>query len=433
MIKVKEVKLRSLAGIGGIQPGDYLVSINSHKIRDIIDFYFYSADEELEFEFRNKKGRSRSFKTENQPKNLGLVFYEDKIRGCGNRCIFCFVDQLPRGLRQPLYFKDEDFRLSFLKGNFITLTNTSYNDIQRIVSQRLSPLYISVHTVDDKLRRKMLGRSQIPGILPLIEELTKGKIELHTQIVLCPKINDGEYLKRSIKTLSSFYPYVKSIAIVPVGLTKFRKNLFPIKPVTKSIALKAVKLADKYQEQFRNKYKSNLIYLADEFFLLAGLDIPPTDYYDEFYQIENGVGLLRKFLDDFKKGEARLPSALESQLNLNLVTGKLASPHVAKVAEKINRIRNLKASLTTVQNHFLGKSVTVSGLLSGGDIIKTLKGRKNLSQTVILPPDCVNYEGKFLDDLRIRDLQKELKCEVVLGSYNIVDTILQVIKQHQTN
>jgi putative radical SAM enzyme (TIGR03279 family) len=429
MIRVEKVRPNSLAKIYGVLPEDELQEINFHSIRDIIDFHFYSADENLKLKFRRKKGKSEIVEIKrgiNQ--DLGLVFHDDRIRGCGNKCIFCFVDQLPRGLRKPLYFKDEDFRLSFLKGNFITLTNTSNNDIIRIKRQRLNPLYTSVHAVNEALRKKMLGNSRIPLIVPLIRELVKGRIELHTQIVLCPGINDGKHLRESIEVLSSFYPYVKSIAIVPVGLTKFRQGLFPIKPVTKSIALKIIKLVGKYQKKSQRKYKSNLVYLADEFFLLAGLDIPKAKYYDGFWQIENGVGLLREFIDDFEKNKRRLPLSLKRKIILTLVTGRLASTHIKKMQRELNRITNLKVRVITVRNDFLGRAVSVSGLLSGRDIIEVLKKKRKLGKVIILPPDCVNYQGKFLDDLEIKDIEKSIKRKVLLGSYNMVDTILKAIK-----
>jgi putative radical SAM enzyme (TIGR03279 family) len=434
MLKVRKVKPKSLVESYGILPGDELQKINSHPIRDIIDFYFYSAEEKLEFKFKDRNGKLKTFKVKKEAnRELGLTFYEDKIKGCGNRCIFCFVDQLPKGLRKPLYFKDEDFRLSFLKGNFITLTNTSNDDIQRVIYQRLSPLYISIHTIDGSLRKKMLGNPKIPQIVPLIRKLVKGKIELHTQIVLCPGVNDGKYLEESIKILSSFHPYVKSIAIVPVGLTKFRKGLFPINSVNKSITLEIIKLARKYQKEFQKKYKCNLVYLADEFFLLAGLDIPKSRYYDEFWQIENGVGLLRKFIDDFEKDKRKLPLSLKRKIVLTLVTGRLALAHIKKMQRELNRIKNLKVRVIAVENNFLGRSITVSGLLSGRDIIKVLKKEKKLGKVVILPPDCVNYEGKFLDDLRIKDIEKKIRRKVFLGSYNIIDTILEAIKYNSKN
>ncbi|HEX9917502.1 MAG TPA: DUF512 domain-containing protein [candidate division Zixibacteria bacterium] len=429
MIRVKKVRPNSLAKIYGILPGDKLQEINSRPIRDIIDFYFYSADENLKLKFRRKKGKSEIIEIKrgiNQ--DLGLVFHDDRIRGCGNKCIFCFVDQLPKGLRKPLYFKDEDLRLSFLKGNFITLTNTSKNDINRIKQQRLSPLYISVHTVNKDLRKKMLGNLRIPSIVPLIGELVKGKIELHIQIVLCPGINDGKYLRESIEVLSSFYPYVKSIAIVPVGLTKCREGLFTIKPVTKSTASKIIKLVGKYQKKFQKKHRSNLVYLADEFFLLAGLDIPKAKYYDGFRQIENGVGLLRKLIDDFQKDKRKLPSSLKRKISLTLVTGRLASAYIKKMQRELNRIENLKVKVIAVENNFLGRSITVSGLLSGRDIIKVLKKEKKLGKVTILPPDCVNYAGKFLDDLKVKDIEKGIKRKVLLGSYDMVDTVLKAVK-----
>ncbi len=429
MITVQRVKQNSLASAYGILPGEELLQINSNPVRDIIDFLFYSQDENLALRLRDKKGRIRRVGvTRKMDQTLGLTFHQDRVKGCPNRCIFCFVEQLPKGLRKPLYFKDEDFRFSFLKGNFITLTNTSRDDIQRIIRQRLSPLYISVHTVEEKLRKRMLGNPKIPDILPSLRKLVKGKIVIHTQIVLCPGINDGRHLRKSIRVLSGFYPYVNSIAIVPVGLTRFRKNLFPLKPVGKSLAQETLKISQEFQKEFQRRLGRNLVYLSDEFFLLAGLDIPKASYYDDFAQIENGVGLLRKFLDDFKRDKEKLPLVLDKKLGLTLVTGKLAFNHMKRIEDHLKKTRNLKVNVITVKNDFLGESITVSGLLAGRDIILALKNRKNLGEIVILPPSCVNHQGKFLDELKVKDVEEQIKRKVILGSYNLVDTALEAIK-----
>ncbi len=432
-MKVKSVENKSVAQRYPILPGDEILEINGNPVRDLIDFKFYSSEEKLNLKIRDKSGRIKKIRINKRPdQDLGIAFEEKRYRGCGNKCIFCFVDQLPRGLRKPLYFKDEDYRLSFLHGNFITLTNLSKKDFRRIITQRLSPLYISVHTTDEPLRKKMLGNRKIPEIMPLIRKFAENRIELHTQIVLCPGVNDGAYLGKSVKELSSFYPWVKSLAIVPVGLTKFRKGLPNLKPVDKVYSKNLIKQVEKWQGGFRKKFSSNFVYAADEFYLLAELDIPPTKYYDEFCQIENGVGLVRKFLDDFKRKEKLLPKSLEHEFSLTLVTGELAykfmSGHILK---RLKKIKNLKVDLIPVKNNFLGESVSVSGLLSGGDILGTLKA-KGIKELSLLPPNCLNADGFFLDDFKPKDIERKSGVRIIQGSYDLVDSLLNILSKEKS-
>lgn len=429
-MKIITIENKSLAQRYSLLPGDEVLEINNYPVKDLIDYRFYTSEEKLNLKIRDKFGKIKKIRITKRPdQDLGVVFEEKAYRGCGNKCIFCFVDQLPRGLRKPLYFKDEDYRLSFLHGNFITLTNLSEKDFQRVITQRLNPLYISVHTTDETLRKKILGNQKIPGIMPLIRKFADNRIEMHTQIVLCPGINDGPYLEKSVKELSSFYPWVKSLAIVPVGLTRFRKGLPELKPVDKRYSKKLIRQVEKWQNEFRKKYKSNFVYAADEFYLLAELDIPPAKYYDGFYQIENGVGLVRKFLDDFRRKEKLLPESLEHKFSLTLVTGKLAYKFMSEyILERLNKIKNLDVDLISVRNNLLGESVTVSGLLSGGDILRALK-RKEIGELVIFPPSCLNANGFFLDDLKPVDLEKKLGVKIVTGSYDLVESILSVLSE----
>lgn len=426
-MRIKSVENKSLAERYSILPEDEILEINAHPIKDSIDYKYYSSEEKLNLKIKDKSGRIKKVKiTKNPDQDLGITFEEKKYRGCGNKCIFCFVDQLPKGLRKPLYFKDEDYRLSFLHGNFITLTNLTEQDIQRIINQRLSPLYISIHTTDEILRKKMLGNPKAPDIMPLIQRLAEYRIQMHTQIVLCPEINEGVYLEKSVYELSLFYPRVKSLAIVPVGLSKFRKSLPELKAVNKVYAKQLIGLVDHWQNCFRKKYESNFVYAADEFYLLAGLDIPTKKYYDEFYQIENGVGLVREFLDDFKRKQRFLPRSLKYKYRLTMVTGVLAYKFMSGyVLNRLKKIKNLKVNLVTVKNNFLGESVTVTGLLSGGDIIKALK-KSGKSDLIMLPPNCLNPDGFFLDNLKPADLEKELCMKIVKGSYDLVESLKNV-------
>jgi len=432
-MKVKSVETKSLAERYSILPGDEILEVNIHPIRDLIDYKFHSSEEKLHLKIKGESGRIRKVKIIKKPdQDIGITFEEKGYRSCGNKCIFCFVDQLPKGLRKPLYFKDEDYRLSFLQGNFITLTNLSEQDFRRITTQRLSPLYISVHTTDESLRKKMLGNPKIPDIIPLIRRLAENRIQMHTQIVLCPGINNGKFLESSVKALSSFYPRVKSLAIVPVGLTRHRKGLPKLKPVHKEYAGKIVGLIENLQSQFRKKIKSNFVYAADEFYLLAGLDIPSEKYYDDFYQIENGVGLVRKLLDDFKSKERLLPPRLKRRFSLTLVTGELAKKFMSDyIIARLKKIKNLKINLVEVKNNFLGESVTISGLLSGRDILGSLK-KCEIGDLIILPPNCINEDGLFLDDLKPFDLGKELGRKIVIGSYDLAESLLKVLPKEKS-
>jgi putative radical SAM enzyme (TIGR03279 family) len=430
-MKIRRVEENSLAEKRGLSSEDEIIEINNKFIRDIIDYRFYTAEGKLEFLVKDKKNRLKKIKIRKRSdQDLGIILKEGRYRRCPNSCIFCFVDQLPPGLRKSLYFKDEDYRLSFLHGNFITLTNLSNEDIKRIPEQRISPLYVSVHTTDDNLRKKMLSNTRIPSILSLIKELTQNRIELHTQVVLCPGINDGDYLKQTVFDLASFYPYVRSLAVVPVGLTKFRENLPRIRGVSKKYSEEIIKKVKEWQKSFRKEFNENFVYLSDEFFLKAGLDIPSARYYDDFYQIENGVGLVRKFLDDFKKEQNLFPKKLKRKLEITLITGKLSAGVIKKIIkEKMNRIKNLMVKVVEVRNDFFGNTVTVSGLLAGLNIINALKKEKKLGEMILLPPDCVNVDGVFLDDLKPKDIEKIFKRKVVVGSYSIVQTFLDLFKE----
>jgi putative radical SAM enzyme (TIGR03279 family) len=430
-MKIKSTKEGSISSFHDISAGDELLEINGHPINDIIDYKFFSSDHLLKLKLKSKDKRLKRVLVKKQPdEDSGLEFYPTRYKRCKNNCIFCFVHQLPKGLRKALYFKDEDFRLSFLHGNFITLTNTSNDDVDRIIYQRLSPLYISVHATDEKLRRKILSNPRIPAIMPLIKRLAKGRIEIHTQIVLCPGINDGTYLEKSVRDLSAFYPYVKSLALVPVGLTKFRNRLPKIKPVNKTYSKKIIELVGDWQKYFRKKWDCGFVYAADEFFTKAELDFPNKSYYDEFYQIENGVGMMRQFLDDFMSQERFLLHRLKKNLSITLVTGVSAFRLIKQIMEqRLRLIHGLTIRAVMVKNYFLGHTVTVTGLLTGKDMMNALKKEKNLGEIILLPPNCVNADGLFLDDLTPDDLERELGRKVIIGSYDLVGNLRKVFNE----
>ncbi len=430
-MKIKSIKDGSIGSLLDFSTEDELLEINGHPVRDPIDYKFFSTDHLLKLKLKTKEGKVKRIEVEKQTdEDLGLEFYPIKYKSCNNNCIFCFVHQLPPGLRKSLYFKDEDFRLSFLHGNFITLTNTLYGDIKRIIHQRLSPLYISVHATDAKLREKMLSNSQIPDILPLIDKLAQGRIKMHTQIVLCPGINDGKHLQKSVEDLSGFYPYVESLALVPVGLTKFRRHLPRIQPVDKTYSRNIIRLVDEWQRLFKKKLGSRFVYAADELFIKAGLEIPGRRYYEGFYQVENGVGMMRQFLDLFQSKQKLLPKSLNKNFRLTLVTGASAFILIKQRIKKRRRmISGLGVQTVMVKNNFFGETVTVTGLLTGSDILNALRAQRNLGQIILLPPNCINQDGLFLDDLTPKDLEKKLGCKVVIGSYDLVESLRSALKE----
>jgi putative radical SAM enzyme (TIGR03279 family) len=428
-MKIKSIRNGSIASFHPIFPKDELLEINEYPINDIIDYKFYSSEPILILKLKDENEKTKKIRLTKRPdQDLGLEFYEIKYKSCKNDCIFCFVHQLPKEMRKSLYFKDEDYRLSFLHGNFITLTNISDEDINRIIRQRLSPLYISVHVTDENLRKQILSDQNIPEIMPIIRKLANGGIEMHAQIVLCPGINDGRYLEKSVRDLSSFYPQVKSLALVPVGLTRHRQNLPRIKLVDNGYSLNIINLVEGWQKLFRKRFKVGFVYASDEFFTKARLDIPNKKYYDDFDQIENGVGMMRKFLDQFQIKRKLLPKNFKRNLSVSLVTGVSAFRLIQKVVRDWLSIPGLRIKIIPVKNDFFGSTVTVTGLLTGVDMLNALKKRKEIGDLIILPPNCINQDGLFLDDMTPQDLKQELDRKVIIGSYDLVDTLTKIFK-----
>jgi len=318
-MKIKAFEQGSLAAKVGLKIGDNLIIINENPIRDPIDFQFHASDELLDIEVL-RNGRTLFFEIEKHyNESLGIIFEDIKYRCCGNKCIFCFVDQNPPNLRKGLYFKDEDFRLSFLYGNYVTLSNVSRSDLKRIVEQRLSPLYVSIHSTNSEIRKLMLGLKKDDRLFEKIRYLTKNNIELHAQIVLCPMINDRNILAQTINDLAEFYPNLKSIAIVPVGLTRHRKNLYPLKPVTPDDAKMIIFEAESFAQNFKQKWDDYFVYLADEFYLMAGSNLPSIERYGDFPQIENGVGMARDFIDQFEEQSKQFLHKIKSNFTYKVL------------------------------------------------------------------------------------------------------------------
>lgn len=411
---ISEIIPESIAEELEMIAGDRLLAINGHKLRDIVDYSYYSAaEEELVLEVEKIDGEIWELELEREPgESLGIIFESPKPSKCSNNCIFCFVHQLPKGLRKPLYVKDEDYRLSFLNGNYVTLANLKQHELQRIIEQRLSPLYISVHCTEPQLREKLLGVSGIPPILQQLQRLADAGIWMHTQIVLCPGLNDGDILAQTIKECATFHPAVQSIAIVPLGLTSHRKGLPALQPVTPEYAADFVKTWQPEAQKLRKKLGEPFLFLADEWFLKAKVPFPPIKEYGEFPQIENGVGMVPLFLRETKqilKGARPLGS-----FKVTVATGCSIFPLVNEFAENLEKATGVTINVKAIENRLFGASVTVSGLVSGNDIAAALAGEQ-LGKALLLP-DVMVKEGEsvFLDDVSLDELEKQLGVAVVL-------------------
>lgn len=397
----------------GLRVNDEIVRINGQRVRDVLDYRYLVTDEELELEVK-REGETVIYEIEKETDDsLGLNFEPLKIRGCGNDCIFCFVDQNPKGMRSTMYFRDEDFRLSFLSGHYVTLSNISRVDLKRIVQQRMTPLFISVHATEPKVRKFLLGIDFDDRLLDKIAYLTENGITLNTQIVLCPEINDGEVLHKTLWDLAKFYPGVRSVAIVPVGLTKHREGLTKIAPVTQDYARQLLRIADDYAAEFRRKLDTHFVYPSDEFYIIAGEALPPAARYDAFDQMENGVGMLRDLLNDFQRNQVkRLPQALPKPMKVTLVTATLASQFIQEnIVSRLAQIKNFTPELVAIKNKFYGESITVTGLLTGQDIFAALHER-DLGAAVFLPKSCLNDKNIFLDDWKLGELSEKLGVPV---------------------
>jgi putative radical SAM enzyme (TIGR03279 family) len=375
-------------------------------------------------------GEKVIFDIEKEPQeDIGLILQDLEMRKCGNKCIFCFIHQNPKGMRRAIYFKDEDYRFSFLYGHYVTLTNTSQKDLERIVDQQLSPLYVSVHVTNTQLRKYMLGIKFDDLLLEKIEFLTERGIELHCQIVLCPDLNDGKYLDQTIDDLKRFYPGIKSIAIVPVGLTKHRKNLPVLKPVTHDYAIKLFDIIKKKRQQLKSEIDSSFIFLSDEFYIRTGTAIPNNDYYEGFYQLENGVGLTRDFINLFQK---ELPKIRKSNLSFNMtfVSGALGTIVLEQfIIPEFKKMPNIKISMYKIINKFFGESIVVSGLLVGRDLFEALK-TKELGDNIILPPRVLNHDGLFLDDWSVKELENKLNRKIYIFPGSFVELFQNMMQSH---
>lgn len=407
---VSNVLKDSIASELELEKGDEIISINGEKPKDLIDFRYMMCEENLDLEIKKLNGEVEIYEIEKDfDEDLGVVFESavfDRIKPCTNRCIFCFVDQQPDGLRKSLYIKDDDYRLSYLQGTYVTLTNLTQKDRERIESLHLGPLYVSVHTTNPDLRAKMLNNPKAANILEDLKWLKKADIPVHAQIVLCPGYNDGKELERTLDDFAKFKSIIRSVAIVPVGITKFHKN--NLKEITKENALHVIKQV----EDFNKKVKKHLAMASDEFFLKADYPVPERKYYGSFSQIEDGVGALRLLMDDFEKNKKHLRTkTIDTPKKLTLATTFSAADVIKKVAEELNGINNLECEVVVLRNNFFGENVIVAGLITGQDLINQLKGKD--IETLVLPSIMLRpFTNDFLDNTTISDVENALGCKV---------------------
>lgn len=419
-LTIEKVEPGSIAEAVGVEAGDRLISVNGREMKDVLDYRFVEGEEELLLELAKPNGEVWEVEVEKDlDEALGIDFPEMKIRSCPNKCFFCFVDQMPEGQRETLYIRDEDYRFSFLFGNYITLTNLTRKDKERIFEQKMSPLYISVHTTDLELRRYMLVNPRARDILSEIREMTEHGIVLHTQIVLCPGINDGDYLVKSIEDLVKFYPLVKSLAIVPIGLTRHRQGLQELREVSVAGAREMIEWIKPWQKRFRKEIGYPFVFLADEWYTKAGLPFPPLEEYADLPQQGNGVGIVPLFLNEFDAMLPFLPNKSPEPVQILLATGTSFSPFLTSCLKRV-RIRGAKMAVVTVVNDFFGDSVTVAGLMSGRDIIKAVRQRtsdRSGTRILLLPSVALNEDRDlFLDGMTPQDLERELDLSVQVVS-----------------
>ncbi len=399
---IKEVLEDSIAQDLELKSGEEIIAINGEKLEDFIQYRYLTMAEEIDLHIKRLDGTEEIIEIEKDfDDDLGIVFTSavfDKVRPCMNRCIFCFVDQQPKGLRKTLYIKDDDYRLSYLQGTYVTLTNLNQADKKRLEEQRLGPLYVSVHTTNPELRVKMLRNPNAAKILEQLKWLAKLDIPIHTQIVLCPDYNDGAELERTLSDLTKL-KNVLSVAIVPVGVTKFRKE--KLKQVDKQKAIETIEIADK----FNNKLKRSIISVSDEFYILANKPFPEKKYYNGYSQLEDGVGVSRLLLDDFRK--RKLPDKIEKPRRVSLFTGESAYPTIKIITDELNKIENFEIELIPVKSEFWGNTITVTGLITGQDLEKSLKLRKFKDSDIYIPSVMLrDFTEDFLDGIKVSEIEQ---------------------------
>ncbi|MCX7711900.1 MAG: DUF512 domain-containing protein [Clostridia bacterium] len=435
-IVIKTVQPGSIAEEAGIEPGDILRLINGEKIGDIFDFRFFAASEELLLEVQKNDGEIWEVEIEKEEyEDLGIEFENpmlDEAKSCTNQCIFCFIDQLPGGMRETLYFKDDDSRLSFLTGNYVTLTNIKEDDLDRIIRYRMSPINVSVHTTNPELRVRMLHNRFAGDVLDKIKRLTDAGITVNCQIVLCRGFNDGAELERSLKELSALYPGMNSISIVPVGITRYRDKLTPMLPFDKESAQQVIEQVSRWQSKLLKEHGSRVVYLADEFYILAGLKLPEFEHYEDFPQLENGVGLIALLRNEFEEYMETLQIDKTAKRTVSIATGVSAFEYIRELADRLEaRFPSIKVKVYEIKNFFFGENVTVTGLLTGKDVLSQLVGKELGEELLICKCMLKAGEKIFLDDFSVDMLAENLGIKVSIvenSGKDLIDKILGLEK-----
>ncbi len=448
MINIKKgyiagVKKDSIAEEIGIKKGDILLSINEEPLYDILDYKFNEADSLVTLEIEHKDGSREIIEIEkDESEELGIIFENELIdnpRNCYNKCIFCFMEQLPKNVRETLVFKDDDYRLSFFSGNYITLTNMKDFDIDRIIKYRVSPINISIHATDEKIRCMMLNNKNAGKVLKYLDKLYKANITMNTQIVLCKDINDKEILDKTIKDLAKYAPVLKSISIVPVGLTNQRKGLYKLKLLTKQDCIDVINQVKPYQEKFMEKYNTPLVFLADEFYLKANKKFPSYESYGDFAQLEDGIGITPLFEHDFNEELSKYNYNEDIKKSVTIITGKIAKNYMIEKAKKINELfPNITINVVAPVNNYFGKNITVTGLLTGGDILNEITNLKNKNinlgdYLVISDVMLKDDEDIFLDDMSLKLLQEKISMPIVVTDGSAKIFLHSIINYNKNN
>jgi putative radical SAM enzyme (TIGR03279 family) len=426
-MNILKVYPNSLAEEIGLSPGDKLLKIDNKRVIDQIDYRFRITDENVLLDLEVNGEMCQVEVEKSYDEDLGVEFEDFKIRNCANDCVFCFAHQNPDNLRQGLYFKDGDYRLSYLQGHYVTMTNMGQNDLNRIVEQKLSPLYISVHATEPELRKTLLLHNKDDKFLEKIQFLSENNIEMHTQIVLIPNVNDGKHLVRTINDLYSLYPMVNSLSIVPVGLTKYRQGLMKLESVDANYAKLMIELFHKLQEKYPGTENKPFMLLSDEWYILAQESLPEIEWYGGLDLIENGVGQVRHFLNDIERDLEKYPTQIPESKKITLVTGTLVHPiFEEQVKPLLNKVENLTVDCIAIKNIFFGESVTVSGLLTGQDIVEQLKG-KELGDAVWLSSRIFNDAGDMtLDNMTLEQMTHQLQTPINVTD----DSILEIFERN---
>lgn len=413
---IKYVEPFSIAEEAGLEPGDKLLKINGHEFHDILEYRYLISEYEITIDVEKKDGSIEIITIESDYEDLGIEFTEgliDEAQSCTNKCIFCFIDQLPKGMRETVYFKDDDTRLSFLQGNYVTLTNMSDEEIDRLIKMHVSPINVSVHATKPELRCRMLNNRFAGKCFDIMKRFKDNGIYMNCQIVLCPGINDKDELNRTLYDLADLYPNVNSISVVPVGLTAYRDGLYPLTPFNAKSSLETITQVENIQRDFMDKFGTRLVYLSDEFYVNAGKDIPYADSYEGFPQIENGVGLMASMQEEFDSAIKLVPDKTYHR-TVAMATGEIAYDFIRKLADRIEAAaKGVKIDVYAVKNNFFGGGVTVSGLVTGGDIIEQLKDKPK-ADILTIPHSMLRDEDNiFLDDTTVAEVEEALGMEVV--------------------